>query len=146
MAFFASLNKLTFISQHPKRTVEYYELDSRLTDCFDDLNLPKAVSCIFMSDDDLLEINQMALQHDYYTDVITFDYSDDPDYTHSELYISLDRVEDNASQYDIDPREELHRVIIHGMLHLAGYNDKTPEQVEKMRSMENRYLDLHRST
>lgn len=145
-AFFASSNKMEYISEHPQLTVEDLGIDQRIEQCFTALALSKDVCCIFVSDDALLEINKQALDHDYYTDIITFDYSDDEDFTHSELYISLDRVQENAKQLGQEFKEELHRIIIHGMLHLAGFNDKTPEQIEKMRSMEDHYLDLQRST
>lgn len=121
-------------------------MDRRLQHCFTDLELDKDVCCIFLSDDDLLEINRSALNHDYYTDILTFDYTDDDDFTHSELYISLDRIAENAEQLGLSFVEEVHRVIIHGMLHIAGYTDKSEEDMLKMRAMEDHYLDLQRST
>lgn len=146
MAYFASLNRIEFQYEHPNYPDGSLHLDQRLERCFTELCVSKPVCCIFLTDDALLEINRSALQHDYYTDIITFDYSDDPDFTHNELYISLDRVLDNARELKQEFMHELHRVIIHGMLHLAGYNDKSPAEVVKMRALEDRFLDLQRST
>lgn len=94
----------------------------------------------------MLSVNQSVLNHDYYTDIISFDYSDDPDIARSEILISLDRVRDNAEQMQLPFVEELHRVIIHGLLHFAGYTDDSEEAKKKMRSMEDHFLDLQRST
>ena len=110
------------------------------------MSLHKPVCYILLNDEDLLSINRQALQHDYYTDIITFDFSDDPDYTHHEIYISLDRVEENSTKHQTSFTAELLRVCIHGLLHLGGYDDKTPEQIEKIRAAEDAYLDLSRST
>ena len=93
-----------------------------------------------------MELNRSVLNHDYYTDIITLDYTHDQDYECSELHISLDRIEENAKKYMSNFIDELHRVIIHGMLHLAGFTDKTLEEKQKMRGLENSYLALHRST
>lgn len=137
---------MEFISEHPKYAIDQLHIDTRIDACFKELSLSKDVCFVFLTDNDLLDINISALDHDYYTDIITFDYSDDEDFTHSEVYISLDRVMDNSKQFQVSFVEELHRVMIHGLLHLAGYNDKTALEQEKMRSMENHYLDLQRST
>ena len=145
-AYFASLNNIEAISQHPEYTLESIPLDHRLELCFSDLKLDKAICCLFVTDRQLLDLNRQVLDHDYYTDIISFDYSTDSDYTHSELYISLDRVSENANEFGVSMLEELHRVIIHGMLHLAGHADKTEDQKQKMRSLEDHYLALSRST
>ena len=137
---------MEFQSEHPEYSLDKIQIDQRIERCFTEMCLSKDVCFIFITDEDLLEINISALNHDYYTDIITFDYSDDDDYTHSEIYISIDRVKDNAEQFNTSFVEELHRVMIHGLLHLGGYNDKSPGEQEKMRSMENHYLDLQRST
>lgn len=94
-----------------------------------------------VSDEDLLQINLKHLQHDYYTDIITFDYSE-KDLLAGELFISIDRVKENATIHNAPEDEELRRVIIHGHLHLAGHGDKTPAQQKKMREKENHYLAL----
>ncbi|MFY0643894.1 MAG: rRNA maturation RNase YbeY [Bacteroidia bacterium] len=140
------MNNIEIISQHPDYSKQDLELDHRLERCFQDLSLKKAICCLLVTDRHLLDLNRQVLDHDYYTDIITFDYSSDSDYTHSELYISLDRVKENAKEYEVGMLEELHRVIIHGMLHLAGHTDKTEDEKQKMRSLENHYLALSRST
>ncbi|MEY3186753.1 MAG: rRNA maturation RNase YbeY [Bacteroidota bacterium] len=101
----------------------------------DDLNI------IFCSDEYLLSINKNFLQHDYYTDIITFELSDkDSPVIQAELYISLDRVIDNAHQLGVSIKQELHRVIFHGLLHLLGFKDKTIKDQQLMRSMEELFL------
>lgn len=95
---------------------------------------------IFCSDDYLLEINKSHLQHNYYTDIITFDLSYEPGKITGEIYISTDRVRDNASSLGVSIREELHRVIFHGALHLCGYKDKTKQDAKEMREAEERCL------
>jgi probable rRNA maturation factor len=97
---------------------------------------------IFCSDDYLLDINRQYLNHDYYTDIITFDLSEKGHPINAEIYISVDRVRDNAREFGNSVRKELHRVIFHGALHLCGYKDKTPAQQKEMRKMEEKYLNL----
>jgi len=98
---------------------------------------------VFCSDDYLLEINRQHLQHDYYTDIITFGLSDAGQPIKAEVYISIDRVKDNARQFKIPIKEELHRVIFHGALHLCGYKDKRVKDQALMREMEDKYLGLY---
>lgn len=102
---------------------------------------PNNVSYIFCSDNQLLKINNKFLKHDYYTDVICFDLSESPKRIDAEIYISIDRVRDNATKEGVSFREELHRVVFHGTLHLCGYNDKKKEEVARMRKRENKYLN-----
>lgn len=97
------------------------------------------ISYIFCSDEQLLEINKEFLNHDYYTDIITFDYSE-ADIVSGDLFISIDRIKDNAKTLDVLYQEELHRVIIHGILHLLGFKDKTDEESQNMRLLENECL------
>ncbi len=97
---------------------------------------------IFCSDKYLLEMNQQYLQHDYYTDIITFDLSDKNQPINAEIYISVDRVRDNARQFNSSIKQELHRVIFHGALHLCGYKDKTVGESKEMRNKEEKYLGL----
>lgn len=99
------------------------------------------ISIILTSDDFLLKINQEHLNHDYYTDIITFDYSI-KDTINGDLFISIDRVNDNAKEFSVSFTNELSRVIIHGVLHLCGYKDKTPKEATLMREKENFYLSL----
>ncbi|MFI3264041.1 MAG: rRNA maturation RNase YbeY [Rikenellaceae bacterium] len=99
------------------------------------------INIIFCSADRLLEINREFLQHDYFTDIITFDYSDlDEGYISGDLFIDIETVADNATQYDATPLEEMHRILIHGVMHLCGQGDKSPEDAIAMRAKENKYL------
>jgi probable rRNA maturation factor len=93
----------------------------------------------FCSDEELLQINQGFLKHNTYTDIITFDYCED-NLIIGEIYISAERVNENAQKLKTELEEELLRVIAHGLLHLCGYKDKKPEHIKKMRSAENRAI------
>lgn len=97
------------------------------------------IAYILCSDDYLLDLNQRFLNHNTYTDIITFDYSEGKT-LNGEIYISIDRVKENAQKFEGNFEKELLRVIIHGALHLAGYTDKTKEQKEKMRKKEDASL------
>jgi rRNA maturation RNase YbeY len=101
------------------------------------------LSYIFCSDQRLLEINRQFLQHDFYTDIITFPLSDPGQPISGEIYISVDRVRDNAIEFGSSIRKELHRVIFHGALHLCGYKDKSPRDEKLMRKMEDKCLELY---
>ena len=94
------------------------------------------ITYIFMSDDALLEINQQHLQHDNYTDIITFDLSDIEASVDGEIYVSIDRIKDNASKFNCTTEQELVRVLSHGLLHLLGYKDKSDTDIQKMREKE----------
>lgn len=96
---------------------------------------------IFCSDEKILEVNNEYLQHDYYTDIITFDY-DEGDIINGDLVISLDTVRTNAELFNKTYEEELYRVIIHGILHLCGINDKGPGEREIMEAAENKALAM----
>lgn len=99
------------------------------------------IAYIFCSDEKILEVNREYLQHDYYTDIITFDY-DEGDIISGDLFISLDTVRTNSEQFNTEYDEELHRTIIHGILHLCGINDKGPGEREIMEAAENKALLL----
>jgi len=101
------------------------------------------ISVVFCSDDYLLDVNRKYLQHDYYTDIITFDYCEG-NVLSGDLFISVDSVRENSSFFKTEFDEELHRVIVHGVLHLIGYDDHTDEDQKTMRSKENFYLDLRK--
>ena len=103
-----------------------------------------AVSYIFCDDNKLLEVTQNYLKHDYFTDIITFDYTEG-DKISGDLFISLDTVRTNAEQFAQDYETELHRVIIHGILHLCGINDKGPGEREIMEAEENAALEVLKS-
>lgn len=98
------------------------------------------ISIIFVSDQYLLEMNQKYLNHDYFTDIITFDYCEH-NIISGDLFISVDRVKENADSFNVDELAEIHRVMIHGVLHLCGYKDKTEEEEKNMRLLENKYLN-----
>jgi len=102
---------------------------------------------IFCSDDYLLQINRQYLNHNYFTDIITFDLSEKDQLINAEIYISVDRVRENAREFGCSLRQELHRVMFHGALHLCGYKDKKPKDAQLMRRMEDKWLRLYnRST
>ncbi|MGY4538864.1 putative rRNA maturation factor [Mucilaginibacter sp. UYNi724] len=96
---------------------------------------------IFCSDNYLLKINQEYLDHDTYTDIITFDNSEDDGVIVGDIFISIERIKENAAKFGVTAEQELHRVIIHGTLHLLGYPDKTPAAKKKMTQKEDFYLD-----
>ncbi|MEM9888114.1 MAG: rRNA maturation RNase YbeY [Bacteroidota bacterium] len=101
----------------------------------------KRLNCIFCSDDYLHRLNLKYLQHDTLTDIISFPYSEVP-FIEGDLFISIDRVKENAQQLYIPFSKELYRVVIHGVLHLCGYGDKTQQEVKLMRQKESEMLDL----
>jgi rRNA maturation RNase YbeY len=100
------------------------------------------ITLVFCSDEYLLGMNQQYLDHDYYTDIITFDYSEDAEIS-GDLFISIDRVYDNAIENAVSRELELRRVCVHGILHLCGYGDKSEEESRIMRSKEDYYLDKY---
>lgn len=100
------------------------------------------VAIVFCADDYLLEMNRQFLDHDYYTDIITFDYCEE-NIVSGDLFISIDRVKDNAQALGEPYESELKRVCVHGVLHLCGYKDKTLKDEKKMRELENFYLERY---
>lgn len=100
------------------------------------------INIIFCSDEYLLEVNKQYLNHDYYTDIITFNYNTDK--INGDLFISLDRVADNANQNNVPRETELLRVIIHGVLHLLGYNDKTAKEEREIRAKEDSCIKVYK--
>lgn len=109
----------------------------------------ESLGYVFCTDKWLLEMNRRFLKHDYYTDIITFDLSETPGQVRGEIYISVDRVRENAGNLGVSLKQELHRVIFHGALHLCGYKDKTGKDKDKMTYQEDlnikKYLNV-RST
>jgi rRNA maturation RNase YbeY len=99
-----------------------------------------SLSIVFCSDNFLLEMNQSYLKHDYFTDIISFNLSEAPAIIEGELYISIDRVRENAKTFKVSMNYELHRVIFHGVLHFCGYDDKKKPQKLIMRTKEDFYL------
>jgi len=103
----------------------------------------ETLTYVFCSDKYLLKMNKDFLSHNYYTDIISFDLSETPGNLIGEVYISVDRVKDNAKTHGTSLKEELHRVIFHGVLHFCGYKDKKPVDTKKMRQMEDRWLSAY---
>ena len=101
------------------------------------------IAYIFCSDEKILEMNRQYLQHDYYTDIITFDYGEGTRLS-GDLFISLETVKTNSEQFNTPYEEELHRTIIHGILHLCGINDKGPGEREIMEAAENKALAMRK--
>lgn len=102
------------------------------------------INIIFCSDNYILDVNVKYLQHDYFTDIITFDYCEG-NILSGDLFISIDSVRENALEYCTDFNEELHRVIVHGVLHLIGYDDHSEQEKKVMREKEDYYLNLRSS-
>lgn len=98
---------------------------------------------IFCSDEYLLEVNRQYLDHDYYTDIITFDNSSSEDRTDGDVFVSVDRIHDNAQSLGVAFEVELRRVLAHGLLHLSGYGDKSAHEERIMRSKEDYYLQQY---
>lgn len=109
--------------------------------CVSEGKILAEVTYIFCSDDYLLEMNRQYLNHDYYTDVITFDYCEADDVA-GDVFISVDRVSENAKNVGVSMSEELHRVMVHGLLHLLGYHDKEDSDKQQMKAKEDFYLSL----
>lgn len=103
------------------------------------------IGYMFVNDEKILEVNRTYLNHDYYTDIITFDYCEDK-VLHGDLVISLDTVRSNAELFNRPYEDELYRVIIHGILHLCGINDKGPGEREIMEAAENKALALRKAS
>ena len=111
-----------------------------------ELEIQKPCIYYIVTDDELLQLNKQVLNHDYYTDIITFDYEDDEDIDENEIVISWDRIQDNALTLKQDIQNEFNRVCIHGLLHLAGYKDKTKIEQLEMTKAENKYLKKYCAT
>ena len=105
-------------------------------------NRIKELNYVFCSDAYLLEMNQSYLNHDTYTDIITFDNSETDENVLGDIFISIDRIKENAKNFGVSETDELHRVMIHGLLHLLGYGDKSKTEKAKMTEKENHYLAL----
>lgn len=137
-----STNEINFYNEdldftHPSENLIFTCLNQIITDHKRSLG---EISIVFCSDEHLLDMNRQYLNHDYYTDIITFPMQDSP--LSGDLFISVNRVRDNADKNGDSFLTELNRVIIHGVLHLVGYNDKTESEIAEMRKKENLYLSL----
>lgn len=135
MAIQFSYHQTRFKLLHPRKTSAWIERvvmaeGSRIG----------SISYVFCTDRYLLKINQVYLNHNTLTDIITFDYSESSKVLDGEIYISVPRVRENAVQFGVDFNTEMHRVIIHGVLHLLGYKDKSSKDKKWMRALERKYL------
>lgn len=101
------------------------------------------INYIFCSDEYLLQINRQYLKHDYYTDIITFDNSENQEFIEADIFVSTERVKENSHLEQTSFFSELLRVIVHGLLHLIGYDDSNLDLKQLMRNMEDKYLDLY---
>ena len=121
---------------------EKKKLKEKVADLMDDEGKAfESIDYIFCSDEYLLEINQTYLKHDDLTDIITFDLSNNPGVIKGEIYISVERVQDNSVLFNTSFRNELARVVFHGALHLCGYKDKSKREQAEIRSKEDYYLN-----
>lgn len=127
--------------------IDPIEIDSRTNEWLQKLILLEGkkvgkINYIFLSDDGLLKVNRDFLHHDYYTDVITFDYVKGKTIS-ADIFVSLPRICENAISHSRDFNSELHRVLAHGLLHLCGYKDKTEDEITEMRNKEDFYLNIY---
>jgi rRNA maturation RNase YbeY len=129
--------KIRFKLSNPKKTVSWIKSVIKKEKCT--LN---SLNYIFCSDEYLKEINVQYLGHNTYTDIVTFNFNPSKGQIEGEIYISVDRVRDNAKTFKSDIQTEIHRVIIHGVLHLIGFNDKSKREKALMREKEDSYLSL----
>jgi probable rRNA maturation factor len=138
-----SKSKVCFFFEHNKFTLKKRNaLKTQIETLFKkEKRSLESINYVFCTDKALLKINQQFLHHNYYTDIITFDLSDSKD-VKAEVYISIDRVKENAALLGASFKEELQRVIIHGALHLCGYGDKSKHEIKQIRKKEDYYLSL----
>jgi probable rRNA maturation factor len=130
---------ITFKLPHPRKTTAWIKLVTQK-----EKRTIKEINYIFCSDAYLLQLNQDFLNHNTLTDIITFDNSEDKKNLEGEIYISIDRVKENALKFETSFEDELHRVMIHGVLHLIGYKDKKPADKTQMRKKEEACLSLRK--
>lgn len=129
--------ELEFKLTHPRKTAQWIK-----NAVAKEKRKIRSLNFIFCTDEYLHKINLEYLNHTTFTDIITFDQSDDPIFLEGDIFISLSRVRDNAAKFNVDLDVELHRVIIHGVLHLLGYDDKSDTKKKVMRKKEDAYLSL----
>jgi rRNA maturation RNase YbeY len=103
----------------------------------------ETLNYVFCTDPALKKMNQQHLGHNYFTDIISFDLSENPKTIQAEIYISIDRVRENAKTFKTTLKRELHRVVFHGVLHLLGYKDKSRSERQEMREMEEQWLGIY---
>lgn len=140
----ASADKIKFFFPHKTTLVERRRLKAFINKIIHKEGKKLGgLNYIFCTDRDLLKINRDFLNHDYYTDIITFDLSEPGGPIQAEIHISTERVWDNARDLGVSFKKELHRVIFHGVLHLCKYGDKTKTQALEMRAKEDHYLGFY---
>ncbi|MEI8005544.1 MAG: rRNA maturation RNase YbeY [Bacteroidota bacterium] len=143
------MNKaIHFFKNKVKYTVEDRAILVRwITGVIKDRNkIPGDINFIITSDKSLLEINLKYLNTDTYTDIITFTLSEEEGIISGDVYISIERIKENAKKYDIEQVEEFRRIVVHGVLHLLGYNDLSTSEKRQMTRLENKYLSLYPRT
>ena len=137
----ASKSKVYFFFQAPVSLQDRVKLKKFIESIFKkEKKKIQSLNYVFCTDEELLEINRQYLNHDYYTDIVSFELSKKDEPAEGDIYISIDRIRDNALSLGEPLYKELHRVIFHGALHLCGYKDKTRSQSLEMRNKEEEYL------
>lgn len=140
----ASKSKVYFFFQAPVSLQNRVKLKKFIESIFKkEKKKIQALNYVFCTDEELLEINRQYLNHDYYTDIVSFELSKKDEPAEGDIYISIDRIRDNALSLGEPLYKELHRVIFHGALHLCGYKDKTRSQSLEMRNKEEEYLSRY---
>lgn len=136
---------ISFINNNSKPTLQHKLLLKKfIANLFkNEKTALSSLTYIFCSDDYLLQVNRSFLKHDFYTDVITFNFNEPKKPIEGEVYISVDRVKENAKDLKTSFKKELHRVIFHAALHLCGYKDKIKQDIILMRSKEDEYLEKY---
>ena len=134
------LGRSRFLNKNQRKTIR----QALNTLCIKNNYIVESLVCVHHSDEELLKLNQSALQHDTYTDIITFDLSDTEGVIDGEIYISVDRIKENASFFGVGFSNEYQRVLSHGLLHLMGFKDKTTEEKAEMRKQEDLALAVFR--
>lgn len=140
----ASKSKVYFFFQAPVSLQDRVKLKKFIEGIFKkEKKKIQGLNYIFCTDEELLEINRQYLNHDYYTDIVSFELSKKDEPAEGDIYISIDRIRDNALSLGEPLYKELHRVIFHGALHLCGYKDKTRSQSLEMRNKEEEYISRY---
>ena len=140
----ASKSKVYFFFQAPVSLQNRVKLKKFIESIFKkEKKKIQGLNYVFCTDEELLEINRQYLNHDYYTDIVSFELSKKDEPAEGDIYISIDRIRDNALSLGEPLYKEVHRVIFHGALHLCGYKDKTRSQSLEMRNKEEEYLSLY---
>ena len=140
----ASKSKVYFFFQAPVSLQDRVKLKKFIESIFKkEKKKIQGLNYVFCTDEELLELNRQYLNHDYYTDIVSFELSKKDEPAEGDIYISIDRVRDNALSLGEPLYKELHRVIFHGALHLCGYKDKTKTQSLEMRNKEEEYLSRY---